>query len=101
MPVPVQRPSRTAPHGARTVNGDVLLAVVVGRPVTAPPGDRRSLGTGPQTGNVRAAEADLLPGLPGVRLPDGRPPQPRRPRRTPPAGRALPRRSYGVGAGGR
>ncbi|GAB1340833.1 hypothetical protein ACE1SV_74230 [Streptomyces sp. E-15] len=30
---------------------------------------RRTLGTGPQAG-IRAAEADLLPGLPGVRLPD-------------------------------
>ncbi|MEU2228258.1 hypothetical protein [Streptomyces sp. NPDC018347] len=80
----------------------MLLAVVVGRPVTAPPGDRRSLGTGPQTGNVRAAEADLLPGLPAVRLPDlddlrNRGALDARP----PAGRALPRRSYGAGVGGR
>ncbi|MFI1660442.1 hypothetical protein ACH4ZU_36850 [Streptomyces sp. NPDC020472] len=31
---------------------------------------RRTLGPGPQTAPIQAAQADLLGGLPGVRLPD-------------------------------
>lgn len=31
---------------------------------------RRTLGPGPQTPPIQAAQADLLPDLPGVRLPD-------------------------------
>ncbi|MEV6055210.1 hypothetical protein [Streptomyces sp. NPDC052107] len=31
---------------------------------------RRTLGAGPQAGNIRAAQADLLDALSGVHLPD-------------------------------
>ncbi|MFF3906546.1 hypothetical protein ACFYZJ_11230 [Streptomyces sp. NPDC001848] len=60
---------------------------------------RRTLGTGPEAATIRAAQADLLDGLPGVHLPDLDELRARGVLGTRPATPPAPRRT--LGAGGR
>ncbi|KUN75309.1 hypothetical protein AQJ66_36215 [Streptomyces bungoensis] len=60
---------------------------------------RRTLGAGPQDANIRAAQADLLDALPGVRLPDLEELRARGVLGTRPATLRARRRTLGAGSG--